>query len=63
MKKITAEQIIENINARLQLLNEQQVDKSTTYQLQDLLNDICRHRANIENIDCSTDRHNQWKDQ
>lgn len=54
MKKITADQITLNINARLALLKKQGHHNS---QLVELLNDICRHNHGIENIEVSTDNH------
>ena len=56
MKKITAQQIIDNINARNSLLAKQGFDQNhpVRCQLQDLLDDICRHNMAIENIDDST---------
>jgi hypothetical protein len=56
MKQITAQQIIDNVNARLKLLRAQGIDVERE-QLQDLLNDICRHSTGIANIDDSTTEH------
>ena len=56
MKKITADQIIRNLNARIALLQKQGHRNS---QLSELLNEICRHSAGIENIDDSTLAHHR----
>ena len=58
MKKVTAQQIIDNINARLILLKSQGFkDHIASMQLQELLDDICRHNMGIESIETSTKNH------
>lgn len=59
IKAITAGQIIDNLNARIKLLKSQGFDKHhlACAQLQEMLDDICRHGASIENIEASTARH------
>ena len=54
MKKITADQIIRNLNSRIALLKKQGHHNS---QLIELMNDISRHSMGIENIDDSTAAH------
>ena len=51
MKKVTAQQIIDNLNARLALVRAQGGKDS---ELQALLDDICRHNMKITDIDNST---------
>ena len=50
-KGITAQQIIDNLNARIQLSRKYGDD---TEALQGLLDAICRHGAKIEDIDDDT---------
>lgn len=52
-KKATAQQIIDNITARLALLHEQGFNKHhvASNQLQELLDDICRHNSLNISID------------
>ena len=59
MKKVTAQQIIDNMNARLALLKSQGFEGNhpATCQLQELMDDICRHNMGIESIETSTKNH------
>jgi len=57
MKKVTAEQIIENINVRIELLNRQGLGHPNIVvsQLQELLTTICKQSSGLELISDNTD--------
>ena len=51
MKKVTAKQIIDNLNAQIKLSRAQNIEP---YELQSLLDTIVRHHNGFENIEDNT---------
>ena len=53
-KKVTAQQIIDNINAKIGLIRAQGLGVKHYRDLQELLDDICRHNNGMQSIDIET---------
>ncbi len=54
-KKATAQQIIDNINAKIALYRAQGLSDKAFSDLQELIEDICRHNMGITPIDAVTE--------